>query len=100
MVDSNLPPDMPSLLKGIEELRPLLERNAPQGETDRRVAQESIDALEAIGAFRVTQPAKYGGYQGNSRAPDRCRCCCRPCRRRNGMGSRTHEYCKLAHFPV
>ena len=68
MVDSNLPPDIPSLLKGIEELRPLLEKNAAQGETDRRVAQESIDALEAIGAFRVTQPAKYGGYQGDSRA--------------------------------
>ncbi len=68
MVDSNLPPDIPSLLKSIDELRPLLERNAAQSETDRRVVQESIDALEAIGAFRVTQPAKYGGYQGNSRA--------------------------------
>lgn len=68
MVDSALPPDIPSLLERIAELRPLLEKNAAAGEADRRVSQESIDALEAVGAFRVTQPAEFGGYEGNSRA--------------------------------
>lgn len=68
MVDANLPPDLPSLYEKVRELYPLLQKNAAKGEQDRRVAQESIDALEAVGAFRVTQPAKYGGYQGNSRA--------------------------------
>lgn len=58
--------DIPELLKKIDELRPMLEANAAQGEADRRVSQESVDALEAIGAFRVTQPAKYGGFQGLS----------------------------------
>ncbi|CDJ99309.1 MULTISPECIES: acyl-CoA dehydrogenase family protein [Micrococcales] len=68
MVDSSLPPDISALLERIDEIRPLIEKNAAQGEAERRVSQESIDALEAIGAFRVTQPAKYGGYEGDSRA--------------------------------
>jgi len=56
--------DIPDLLAKIDELRPTLEANGAQGEQDRRVVQDSIDALEAIGAFRVTQPKKYGGFQG------------------------------------
>ena len=50
MVDSNLPPDIPALLQRIEEIRPLIEKNAAEGEENRRVSQESIDALESIGA--------------------------------------------------
>lgn len=68
MVDSNLPPDIPALLRKIDEIRPLIEKNAAEGEENRRVSQETVDALEAIGAFRVTQPAQYGGYEANSRA--------------------------------
>lgn len=59
-------PDIPTMLEKIEELRPMLDANGAQGEQNRRVLQESVDALEAIGAFRVTQPKKYGGYQGLS----------------------------------
>lgn len=59
-------PDVPSLLAKVDELRPMLEANGAKGEEDRRVVQESVDALEAIGAFRVTQPKKYGGFQGVS----------------------------------
>jgi len=66
MTDLTMAKDVPELLKKIEELRPLLEANGAQGEADRRVLQESVDALEAIGAFRVTQPKKYGGFQGTS----------------------------------
>lgn len=68
MVDSNLPSDIPALLRKIDEIRPLIEKNAAEGEENRRVSQETVDALEAIGAFRVTQPARYGGYEANSRA--------------------------------
>lgn len=60
--------DIPDLVKRIEEISPLLRANAAKGEEDRRVSQESIDALEAIGAFRVTQPKRFGGFEGNSRA--------------------------------
>lgn len=63
-----LAPDLPTLLKRIEELHPMLRANGEQGEQNRRVAQESIEALEAVGAFRVTQPSRFGGFQGDSRA--------------------------------
>ena len=66
MTDHTMAPDIPTMLEKIEELRPMLDANGAQGEQNRRVLQESVDALEAIGAFRVTQPKKYGGYQGLS----------------------------------
>lgn len=49
------------LLARIRELSPLLQRNAAAGELDRRVSQESIDALTEAGAFRVSSPKRYGG---------------------------------------
>ncbi|MDH6208407.1 oxidoreductase [Aurantimicrobium minutum] len=58
--------DVPSLLAKIDEMRLMLETNGARGEEDRNVLQESVDALEAVGAFRVTQPKKYGGFQGRS----------------------------------
>ena len=66
MAEQTMAQDVPSLIRMIDELRPTLQANSAQGEQDRRVAQESIDALEKIGAFRVTQPQKYGGFQGTS----------------------------------
>lgn len=66
MTEHTMAPDIPTMLEKIEELRPMLDANGAQGEQNRRVLQESVDALEAIGAFRVTQPKKYGGYQGLS----------------------------------
>jgi len=66
LAEQALAADIPSLIEKIDELRPMLEANGAKGEADRRVTQESIDALEAIGAFRVTQPKKYGGFQGLS----------------------------------
>lgn len=66
MAKPTLAPDVPSLIKKIDELRPLLQSNGAEGEANRRLAQESVDALESIGAFRVTQPKKYGGYQGTA----------------------------------
>lgn len=60
--------DIPDLLRKIEEISPLLREHAAEGEANRRVSQPSIDALEAIGAFRVTQPKRFGGFEGNSRA--------------------------------
>jgi alkylation response protein AidB-like acyl-CoA dehydrogenase len=55
------------LLTRIRELQPLIERNAAQGEQDRRVVEESIKALTDAGAFRVAQPRRHGGYQASVR---------------------------------
>ena len=56
-------PTLPELLGKIEEIRPVLERNAGQTEADRRVVEENIDALTAAGAFKVTVPHRFGGFQ-------------------------------------
>jgi alkylation response protein AidB-like acyl-CoA dehydrogenase len=50
------------VLARIADIRPLLERNAAQGEADRRVVEESIQALTDVGAFKIAQPRRYGGY--------------------------------------
>ncbi|WP_103348882.1 acyl-CoA dehydrogenase family protein [Amycolatopsis sp. CA-128772] len=50
------------ILARIADIRPLLERNAAQGEADRRVVEESITALTEAGVFKIAQPCRYGGY--------------------------------------
>jgi alkylation response protein AidB-like acyl-CoA dehydrogenase len=42
-------------------LRPLLTRNAAQAERDRRLPEESIQALEAANLFNVMTPRRWGG---------------------------------------
>jgi alkylation response protein AidB-like acyl-CoA dehydrogenase len=56
-------PDAAELVARVKELHPLLSKNATIGEQDRRVAEESIQALAGAGLFRLTIPRRYGGYQ-------------------------------------
>jgi alkylation response protein AidB-like acyl-CoA dehydrogenase len=56
-------PSLDELLARIEEIRPILERNVGETEANRRVAQENIDALAEAGAFKVTVPRRYGGFE-------------------------------------
>jgi alkylation response protein AidB-like acyl-CoA dehydrogenase len=49
------------LLSRAAELRPLLQANAARGEQDRRIAEESIQALTDAGLFRITIPKRFGG---------------------------------------
>jgi alkylation response protein AidB-like acyl-CoA dehydrogenase len=60
-------PTQDELLRRIRNLQPLLERNAAQGERDRRVVEESITALTEAGAFRIAQPRRYGGLETSMR---------------------------------
>lgn len=55
-------PTADQVLARIADLQPLLEKNAAQGEADRRVVEESITALTGVGAFKIAQPRRYGGY--------------------------------------
>lgn len=63
-----LPGDIASVLKRIRMVRPLIAANAQQGERDRRVVDESLEALVDVGAFRVCVPHRYGGYGLGHRA--------------------------------
>lgn len=60
-------PDAAELVARVRELQPLLAKNATVGEKDRRVAEESMQALTDAGIFRITVPKRYGGYQTSMR---------------------------------
>jgi alkylation response protein AidB-like acyl-CoA dehydrogenase len=60
-------PAAAELVERIRALQPMLAKNAAQGETDRRVVEESITALTDAGAFRIAQPRRYGGYETSMR---------------------------------
>jgi alkylation response protein AidB-like acyl-CoA dehydrogenase len=55
------------LLARIRDLLPLLADNGARGEQERRVVEESIVALTEAGAFRISQPRRYGGYEASVR---------------------------------
>ena len=65
--DAAAAPSSDDLIARIRELQPLIEKNAAQGEADRRVVEESITALTDAGVFKVAQPRRYGGYQTSLR---------------------------------
>jgi alkylation response protein AidB-like acyl-CoA dehydrogenase len=60
-------PASDELLARIRELQPLIEKNAAQGERDRRVVEESVTALTDAGVFKIAQPRRYAGYQASVR---------------------------------
>jgi alkylation response protein AidB-like acyl-CoA dehydrogenase len=51
----------------IRAIQSLLAKNSAQGESERRVVEESITALTDAGAFRIAQPRRYGGLQTSMR---------------------------------
>ncbi|MGP3969759.1 acyl-CoA dehydrogenase family protein [Streptomyces sp. 6N223] len=69
MVDGRgLSPEINDVIGRIREIAPLLASNSLQGEVDRRIPDESFDALVRAGAFRVSVPGRFGGFAANSRA--------------------------------
>jgi alkylation response protein AidB-like acyl-CoA dehydrogenase len=60
-------PDSAELVSRVGELLPLLRANAAAGEENRRVAEESMQALREAGILRIAQPRRYGGYQTSMR---------------------------------
>lgn len=60
-------PDAAELVARIKELQPMLRKNAAQGEQDRRVVQDSIEALTDAGMFKIAVPRRYGGYETSMR---------------------------------
>ncbi len=60
-------PDATELVARIKELQPLLREHAAQGEQDRRVAEDVIQALRAAGVLKIATPKRYGGYETSMR---------------------------------
>ncbi len=63
-----MPPTAKDLVARARELAPLLRKNAPAGEANRRVEQETIEAAIKAGLMRICTPKRYGGWQMNTRA--------------------------------
>ena len=51
-------PGSRELVARVKELQPLIRENAAQGEQDRRVAEDSIQALREAGIFKIAQPRR------------------------------------------
>jgi alkylation response protein AidB-like acyl-CoA dehydrogenase len=68
MSDTTLaaPTTVAEVVERIRAIQPLLRKNSAEGEEQRRVPQESIDALRAAGAFRIGTPKRYGGLEGTT----------------------------------
>lgn len=60
-------PSAEELVARVRQLQPLIAENSAQGEVDRRVVQESIDALTEAGIFKTSVPKRYGGYETSMR---------------------------------
>jgi alkylation response protein AidB-like acyl-CoA dehydrogenase len=61
-------PTPEDLVASARDLAPLLKKNGPVGEANRRVVEESIQAAEKAGLFKVCTPKRYGGWEMNTRA--------------------------------
>jgi alkylation response protein AidB-like acyl-CoA dehydrogenase len=61
-------PTAHDLVAKARELAPLLRKNAAVGEANRRVVEETIEAMKKAGLMRVCTPKRYGGWQMNTRA--------------------------------
>ena len=61
-------PTVEELVARTRELKPLLSKNGPLGETNRRVVEELIEAVRKAGLFKVCTPKRYGGWEMNTRA--------------------------------
>jgi alkylation response protein AidB-like acyl-CoA dehydrogenase len=60
-------PSRTELIGRVEKLIPVLQRNAQWGEENRRLHEESIEAIAASGVLRMRVPAKHGGYESDMR---------------------------------
>jgi alkylation response protein AidB-like acyl-CoA dehydrogenase len=67
-VHSMAAPSAADLVDRARELAPLLRKNAAASEANRRVEEETIQAMRNAGLMRVSTPKRYGGWEMNTRA--------------------------------
>ncbi|MGW4941987.1 acyl-CoA dehydrogenase family protein [Actinoplanes sp. NPDC004185] len=61
------PPTRPELVRRACDLVPLLQKFAGWSEENRRVHDDVIDAMSQAGIFRMRTPARYGGFECDTR---------------------------------
>jgi alkylation response protein AidB-like acyl-CoA dehydrogenase len=60
-------PTREEFVRRASELVPVLRKNAVWAEENRRIHDESIEALADAGIFRLRVPTRYGGYEADTR---------------------------------
>lgn len=60
-------PTREQLIERAAAAGPVLRKNAAWSEENRRIHEESIEALADAGVFRLRTPARYGGYEADTR---------------------------------
>jgi 3-hydroxy-9,10-secoandrosta-1,3,5(10)-triene-9,17-dione monooxygenase len=60
-------PTRTELVRRASEIIPTLQEHASWNEQHRRLHDESLQALERIGVFRLRMPKRYGGYEADMR---------------------------------
>ncbi|MDR3420454.1 MAG: acyl-CoA dehydrogenase family protein [Xanthobacteraceae bacterium] len=67
-VHSSATPTVQELVARARELAPLLRKNAPASEANRRLEEETVQAVRNAGLMKVCTPKRYGGWEMNTRA--------------------------------
>ncbi|WP_414636022.1 acyl-CoA dehydrogenase family protein [Actinophytocola sp.] len=67
MVATTKIPTREQLVRNASELIPLLQKHATWAEENRRLHDESIEALADAGVFKLRRPKRYGGYEADTR---------------------------------
>ncbi|MGW0752191.1 acyl-CoA dehydrogenase family protein [Streptomyces sp. NPDC002587] len=60
-------PTREQLVRRASELVPVLRENSDWSEDNRRIHDDSIEALADAGIFRMRAPARFGGYESDAR---------------------------------
>ncbi|MFC4586731.1 acyl-CoA dehydrogenase family protein [Sphaerisporangium corydalis] len=60
-------PTREQLVRRASELVPVLRKNGAWAEENRRIHEESIEALADAGVFKLRVPVRYGGYEADTR---------------------------------
>jgi alkylation response protein AidB-like acyl-CoA dehydrogenase len=55
-------PTRQELVRRASDIVPILQKHASWNEQNRRIHEESLQALEQAGVFRLRVPKRYGGY--------------------------------------
>lgn len=67
MESTETPPTRAELVRRASEVVPVLQKYASWGEENRRLADETVEAITDAGLLRMRVPLRYGGYESDMR---------------------------------
>lgn len=65
--DAFVVPTREELVERARSIAHIIKKNAAEGEENRRVVDESLQAMDDAGLFKIAVPKRYGGYETSMR---------------------------------